>query len=339
MDMEDIKQAKDDLTIKLKESDSLCTVRFFIEDNSLVIDITEDDSTPSINYTSKLSLSDLVSKSNYFKIFDSIEAIIPDMRKLSKENKIKIRKEKNLIKLTLITGLEAVKQIELNIPQAEMDQKRVIADLCEKINELNKEIKILRSMYISEEQLKKNLESKNIFLDKKEKKMVYDWILKRMKSEGKRVEMELLYKMKTQGNDSSSTFHNLCDGKGPTIVLIRTDRGFRFGGFTTQNWSCNSSGSNVNDPNAFLFSLEYKEQYLISDRTNGNNAIYNYSSYGPCFGSTTDLCISSSCSQNYSSYSNFPYYYGGKSIFCRGLTGGYYNFKVDEMEVYKIKIV
>ena len=128
--MEDVKQAKDDLTIKLKESDSLYTVRFFIEDNSLVIDITEDDSTPSINYTSKLSLSDLESKSNYFKIFNSLEAIMPDMRKLSKENKIKIRKEKNLIKLTLITGLEAVKQIELNIPQAEMDQKRVIADLC-----------------------------------------------------------------------------------------------------------------------------------------------------------------------------------------------------------------
>ena len=51
-----------------------------------------------------------------------------------------------------------------------MDQKRVIADLCEKINELNKEIKILRSMYISEDQLKKNLESKNIFWIKKKRK-------------------------------------------------------------------------------------------------------------------------------------------------------------------------
>ena len=331
--MEDINQPKDDLTIKLKESDSLCTVRFFIEDNSLVIDITEDDSTPSINYTSKLSLSDLVSKSNYFKIFDSIEAIIPDLRKLSKENKIKIRKEKNLIKLTLITGLEAVKQIELNIPQAEMDQKRVIADLCEKINELNKENKLLKSMYITEEQLQKNLNSKDIFLDKKEKKMVYDWILKSMKSEGKRVEMKLLYKLKRDG-DSGQTFHSKCNNQGKTLTIIRTNKGFRCGGFASKDWQ--SSNSNIDDENAFLFSLDYKEQYFPNE---GKYALYDYYTYGPTFGSTNDLYIADGCSNNYSSYSNFPYYFGGKSCFCRALTGGYYNFKVDELEVYKIEIV
>ena len=261
------------------------------------------------------------------------------MKKMNKENRIKINKVKNLVKLTLSTSIEAVKEIELNIPQAEMDPNRVIADLCEKINELNKDIKILKHMYISDEQLQNNLKSKDILLDKKEKKMVYDWILKRMNSEGKRVQMDLLYKLKGQENDSPSQFHSCCDGKGTTLTLIRTDRGYRCGGFTTQNWSSANSGTNVSDPNAFLFSLDYKEQYLIYDTKNGNNAIYNYYGYGPCFGSTSDLYITGNCFQNYSSYSNFPYYYGGKSCFCRGLTGGYYNFKVDALEVYKISIV
>ena len=63
-----------------------------------------------------------------------------------------------------------MKEIELNISQAEMDPNRVIADLCEKINELNKEIKLLKNMHISDEQLQKNLNSKDIFLDKKKRK-------------------------------------------------------------------------------------------------------------------------------------------------------------------------
>lgn len=336
--MEDFKQIHNDILIKLKENDSLYTVRFLIEDSSLVIDITEDESAPAINYSSKFSISDLVNKSNYFKIFDSIEAIIPDLKKLNRENKVKIKKVKNSIKLIFLTGLEAVKEVELTIPQAEMDPNRVIADLCEKINELNKEIKLLKNMHISEEQLQNNLKSKDIFLNKKEKKMVYDWILKSKKSEGKRVQMDLIYKLKTSGNDSASQFHSSCDGQGPTLTVIRTDKGYRFGGFTSQNWSGSSSGSSVNDPTAFLFSLEYKEQYLISDSTNGSNAIYNYYTYGPTFGSANDICIANNCSQNYSSYTNFPYYFGGKSCFCRGLTGGYYNFKVDELEVYTIRI-
>ena len=331
--MEDFKQVHNDIMIKLKESDSLYTVRFFIEDSSLVIDITEDESTPSINYSSKFSLSDLQSKSNYFKIFDSLEAIIPDIKKMSKENRIKIKKVKNLIKVSLITGLEAIKEIELNLPQVEMDPKRTIADLCEKINQLNKENKLLKTMHISEEQLETNLKSKDIFLDKKEKKMVYEWILKSMKSEGKRVEMKLLYKLKTHG-DSGSTFHSQCDNQGSTLTLIRTNKGFRCGGFASKPWQ--SSNSNITDENAFIFSLEYKEQYFPNE---GQNALYDYYTYGPTFGSTSDLYIADQCAHNYSSYSNFPYYYGGKSCFCRGLTGGYYNFKVDEIEVYKITIV
>ena len=209
--MEDFKQVHNDIMVKLKENDSLYTVRFFIEDSSLVIDITEDEAAPAINYSSKFSISDLQNKSNYFKIFDSIELVIPDMKKMGKENRMKIKKVQNLIKLTLSTNLEAIKEIELNIPQAEMDPNRVIADLCEKINELNKELKLLKNMHISEEQLQNNLKSKDIFLDKKEKKMIYEWILKSTNNEGKRVQPELLYKLKSQGSFSASQFHSSCD--------------------------------------------------------------------------------------------------------------------------------
>ena len=75
--------------------------------------------------------------------------------------------------------------------------------------------------------------------------MLYDWILrkrdtmlKKMNFQGKKAEvnLKLLYKA-TNNGDSSYNFHNYCDNKGVTLTLIRNTKGFRFGGFTTQNWS------------------------------------------------------------------------------------------------------
>ena len=116
------------------------------------------------------------------------------------------------------------------------------------------------------------------------------------------------------------------------MSLIRNTRGYRCGGFTTKSWS--SCNTNVNDPNAFLFSLEFKEYYPSYD---GSNAIYDHYQYGPTFGSTTDLYIADNCHGNNSSQCNFPYYYCGTRA--RGLSGGSNNFKVDDLEVYKIEIV
>ena len=123
-----------------------------------------------------------------------------------------------------------------------------------------------------------------------------------------------------------------CNGKGKTLTLVRNTKGYRCGAFITQSWS--SSNNYINDPNAFLFSLEFKEYYPIYD---GTNAIYDYSSYGPTFGDGHDLYIAHCCTQNNSSYCNFPYRYCGTRS--RGLTGGSYNFKVNKLEVYKIDII
>ena len=143
--------------------------------------------------------------------------------------------------------------------------------------------------------------------------------------------MTLLYKL-TRDGDSASTFHSKCNYQGNTLSLIRNTKGFRCGGFITQNWS--SSGSYIDDNNAFLFSLDYKECYFNYD---GKNATYDNSGYGPTFGSGHDLYIANQCSQNYSSYCNYPYSYDG--IRNRILSGGYYYFKVQEVEVFKIEFV
>ena len=315
--------------LKDKENDISYNLSFLIEKDSLIINIDEEDSLPTINYNEKFTLNDLVKQSSFFKLFNSFEEFIPEIKNLFGQNKITIKKEKSKIILIFSLPLKVIEEVYLCIPQSESDSKTIIKELCSTINELRKQIKSI-SYTISEEQLAKNLKSKDILLNEEEKKMICDWILKQMKSQGKKIEMKLLYKLTTHG-DSASTFHSYCNSKGYTLTLVRTNKGYRCGGFTSQSWS--SSGSNIDDQNAFLFSLDYKEQYFTND---GKNAIYDNSSYGPTFGNTHDLYIANGCSQNYSSYCDFPYAYSG--VKPRILSGGFYNFKVNEMEVYQIII-
>ena len=37
-------------------------------------------------------------------------------------------------------------------------------------------------------------------------------------------------------HDRSNSFHEYCDDKGPTLIVIKSDSGWIFGGYTTQSW-------------------------------------------------------------------------------------------------------
>ena len=137
-------KAFDEVVLKLKENGTSFTLRFSIQSSSLCVNITEDDSIPSINYSSKFNLSDLKEQNRYFRMFDSLEQLMPEIKNLCDQEKVKIKKEKTLVKVFLAVPLSVLGEVALEVSQAEMDQKQVIADLCQKVNELNKEIKLLK---------------------------------------------------------------------------------------------------------------------------------------------------------------------------------------------------
>ena len=62
-------KAFDEVVLKLKENGTPFTLRFSIQSSSLLVNITEDDSVPSINYSSKFNLSDLKEQNRYFRMF------------------------------------------------------------------------------------------------------------------------------------------------------------------------------------------------------------------------------------------------------------------------------
>ena len=320
--------------IKNKDMSILVTLSN-LSNNTLQIKIIENDSIPSRSYSANFTLENLQKLNRYFKLFETIEEILPELNNLFEDNKITFTLNSNSVELDLSLPLKVIEKAVLTIPETEKDQKQVISDLCTMVNELRKKVKKLETELektkISEEQLKENLTSKEIILSEEEEKMIFNWILTKLKPEKKNIKMTLLYRLTSDG-DSASTFHSKCNNKGYTLSLIRNTKGFRFGGFTTQSWT--SSGSYINDVNAFVFSLDFKECFFTYE---GVNAIYDYSSYGPTFGSGGDFLIADKCSQNYSSSCHFPSSYGGTGVRNRILTGGYEHFKVQEIEVYKIE--
>ena len=47
---------------------------------------------------------------------------------------------------------------------------------------------------------------------------------------------KLIYRA-SQNNYTVRSFHDYCNDKGPTLVIIKSSGGWIFGGYTTQSWS------------------------------------------------------------------------------------------------------
>jgi hypothetical protein len=102
-----------------------------------------------------------------------------------------------------------------------------------------------------------------------------------------KIETELLFRATEDNRWSAFDFHNSCDGKGPTIVLIKVkDTNRRCGGFTMATWS--SEKLTKADPHAFIFSLDLMQHYQVR---NPANAIFTDGRFGPTFGSNHNLSV------------------------------------------------
>ena len=150
----------------------------------------------------------------------------------------------------------------------------------------------------------------------------------------------LLYSL--SGNSiSNSEFHRLCDGKGPTIILVHLMDGHIFGGFTRVPWGkhINARGNNIRDDKAYLFSVSNRED---SCKLNVNTeyralAVYHHSEWGPTFGVGYDLTINfDNLERSYSMLEAFlpKRVYNTQSF----LAGRLKNWQFKEVEIYSIKV-
>jgi hypothetical protein len=139
----------------------------------------------------------------------------------------------------------------------------------------------------------------------------------------------LLFRASRDGM-SASTFHTMCDDKGPTIVIYKNaNTGEVFGGYNPKSW--NSSWNYNYGMDAFLFNLTYN--YKLNQIDNyGNYQTYNGQNYFPTFGGGHDLYVNDGGNSGYCN----PYSYENPNIAGHSYLAGDYNFTVSDIEVYSL---
>ena len=100
--------------------------------------------------------------------------------------------------------------------------------------------------------MESNQLNKSKIINKDEIQMLIDWLPKLPK------QIVKLYDT-SKDNPNVGTFHQKCDKKGETLVLIKNDVRSRFGGYTSKSWDWTIMNY-VTDPDAFIFSLNMKKK-------------------------------------------------------------------------------
>ncbi|XP_078309374.1 interferon-induced protein 44-like isoform X2 [Crassostrea virginica] len=157
---------------------------------------------------------------------------------------------------------------------------------------------------------------------------------------GRPCHFRLLYKISRDGC-SAQTFHQKCDGQGPTVTVLYNTNNTIFGGYLSQSW--NSDLDYINDANAFLFRLQYTGasnplKFAVSKAA---SAGYGHSSYGPTFGGGHDIHTFSGTINKSGNYFPLNGYVGeiGNSYNLNGQSSSTItndNLQVTDLEVYRV---
>ncbi|KAJ5068354.1 pep-cterm sorting domain-containing protein [Anaeramoeba ignava] len=160
------------------------------------------------------------------------------------------------------------------------------------------------------------------------------------------------FSTKRDGFDCEN-WHKAVDGKGKTLVIIKTKDNFIFGGFTQVGWTNDKSkwreedrnrdDGFIPDSNAFIFSLrndkgDRKPEKFTIRKEQEEYAIFYNLEVGPTFGSDIFFIFTLA-----TGYSNFGLSYNlPNGIECETdeaksyLAGSFNKWKVDEVETYFI---
>ena len=319
--------------IKTEEKDFKLKVSY--NETVFLFEVEKKAEFPKNEYANLMSFDDLTKNYRFFLQFETTEEVVNSLSIMVKNNNIKILEEDKKMKIE-ITNTNNQKTFGIDVPIKEKNIRMEVdgltnymSSLNERVTSLEKQVKELMSIKDEYEKLKQ-LEIKNknrYFKDSSIVKLededtIMTWF------EKKPTKFNKLLDSKIDG-DSTNAFENKCAKKCPTMVFVKTTNGYRFGGFTTVLWTHGSFGK---DNKAFLFSLDRKEKYNI---TNENYANYLSSGCDFYFGGGADLILYNNCTSNKSNYvtnasfTTIPANYA--------INGGECYFTVSSYEVYQIE--
>ena len=132
---------------------------------------------------------------------------------------------------------------------------------------------------------------------------------------------------------SSKDFHNYCDNKGPTLILVKTTQNNIFGGFTPLDWDNESQDKYDIDNQTFIFSLNLMKKYDMINRK--EVAISCHYSYGPIFGNN-DFGIKSFMKTGFTKANRKTNFLFNNNLELTGGEGQSEKFNVENFEVFRV---
>ena len=334
---------KDNFKINIGKIDS---------NNQIIIKIIFAD---EINVAEKIfSFDDLTKLIKPLRVNDNIDELYSNLNELFNKNEYSIKEKEKKVEISIdIYNNQGIKEsYSIFLDENEQYNNQIHKNIIKRIMKLENDNIILKkeNQKFSEEiiNLKKQIEEikkilfKNPFItysnshiiknfqDFQDFQFVFDKIENTTSKKVKN--LELLYRA-SENNGSGRIFHEKCDGKTPTLIVIHTKNDYIFGGYTEKSWA-----NSANDNNAFCYSINLKKIYPIIKE---QRAIGNSIECGPIFYGSYDFFqigknafLNNNDSHSCNKYSNYK---GVEKDF--EISGGIEFFSVSDYEVFQIKFI
>jgi len=295
------------LKYQIDEKNNDLSLKFNIftpDGKSQIIELNLKKCLPDTNHLIKYLLEEIKTIKINMKLSEENNKI----ERMNKESEIKTLKENNLKYQNEISYLKE----ENKKLWEEINQIKKISKSPKKLDNLN------------------YLDSK-IFDSINSIDFIIDYIRQNDKSSNFK-NIQLLYRGSRDG-DRTKTCHQLCDNKQNILIVMKSDTGYIFGGYSKIGFKVNNKCAYKVDNNSFLFSLNLKKVYpVIKDK---EVICHIREEYGLCFDSSLTF------RDNFMNNKNNEIFFSIQSMF-NGfvdkfeMNGGEREFKCKELEVFKL---
>jgi len=301
-------------------------------------------------FQKKYDINEFQNFSKIFCMYENPKEIISFLKTLKYE--IIEKNDSLILKFNIFLPNGDCKSLELNLKKKLLEQKSIIEYLLKENNILKDEISNLKNnisnnhneiITLREENKKLWNEISKILMEKSfDSKIInslgeIDFILDYIKQNDKELSFKkivLLYRGSRDGDDTKIC-HNLCDHKKNVLIIIKSDIGYIFGGYSKIGFEIKKKEYEYKiDNNCFLFSKNMKKIYpVIKNKKvicniNSNVGLNFYASLAIYnkFMNNMDSCVCGGfCNK---------YFTGLKNDYL--INGGKCNFKCQELEVFQL---
>lgn len=336
-----IKNKEIDFEVK-SDKNKIYHIHFLNQNENLLITAYHTLNKTKVEYESKFDIS-YIKKIKLFILYDTMDDCLDEIISGINTGKSYLVEENNYfnlyiplnnIKFNEIMFKVFLKEInDNNIDENYGEFKKIINAQNKEITNLKNKVEKLEDIVTDLLKFEKDIKGKIIFKLNSSIVdsyihilMLKDWLYNINNSTNKNIKTKLLYRLSKDG-DSIENFHKLCDNISPTLLVVETKEGRKFGGYTTCTWSVNKGGKK--DGKTFLFSFDEKKMYKKKDENKNERDIYNRKDAGPIFGGN-DLYFYQTLKKG---YSLSPYYFLENNDLAKNNKD---DFDIKEMEIFKI---